>query len=151
MESEQEVASEAKMSDVEIFSKARMDRCATIHRTIMENWRATDSFAYVVRATDSVSGISLNELRTRYFAVGVGEFVWEVPFHDMLVVFSMIEQECKELKKWHERSASDRPENFTIRYEISTSFPDNEVVRLLRGVRVETPFDAHKFLRIQAE
>ena len=81
------------MSTSETFSKARMNRCAEIQHAIMINWRKTNSFSYVVRATESVTGIDLAELRKHYFTVGVGDYLYDIPFHDMLVVFSMIKQE----------------------------------------------------------
>jgi len=134
------------MDDSEVFNQKRMDRCAVIQQSIMTNWQRTNSFTYTCRATDSVHGLSLGELRTRYFAVGVEDEVTEIPFHDMLVVFSMIDQECKALKNRVDKTATD----FQIHYEITTHFPDPEAARLLSEIRIETPFDPGKVLRMQA-
>jgi hypothetical protein len=130
----------------EIFNQSRMDRCAKIQRAIMEDWRKTNSFNYTVRATQSVYGISLDELRTHYFSVGVGDDLTELPFTDMLVVFSMIEQECAALTNRPNKPETD----FTIRYMVTTDWPDEEAVRLRSRMRIETPFDTGKCLRIEA-
>ncbi len=63
----------------------------------MDAWRINNSFQYIVRATESVDGLALADLRKHYFAVGIGNHLTEIPFHDMLVVFSMIEQEVAAL------------------------------------------------------
>lgn len=138
------------MSTSESFSQQRMDRCTEIQRAIMTNWQKTNTFTYVVRATESVSGIELAELRKHYFTVGVGDDVCDIPFHDMLVVFSMIEQECAALNERKNNPEAKSETEFTIRYQISTDFPDEEAARLLSGIQIETPFDDGNFLRIQA-
>ncbi len=139
------------MSNAEIFSQSRMDRCAEIQRAIMLEWRKTNYFNYVVRATERVSGIELCELRRLYFTVGIGDDVRDIPFHDMLVVFSMIEQEIAASRKRAATPEARNEANFTIKYQISTEFSDEEAVRLLSGIRIETPFDEGKYLRIQSQ
>lgn len=67
---------------MEIFNQKRMERCQTIYSEIMENWQKTNFFTYTVKATDSVQGIMLDELRKRYFAVGLGDNLVEIPFAD---------------------------------------------------------------------
>ena len=139
------------MSTSEIFSQDRMNRCAEIQHAIMTNWQQTNSFNYVVRATESVAGIELSELRKHYFTVGVGDNLRDIPFHDMLVVFSTIEQQCAALEKRKNDPNAKNEQEFTIKYQISTDFPDEEAARLLSGIQIETPFDDGKFLRIQAD
>ena len=63
----------------EIFNQQRMSKCIEIHRSIMNNWRQTGDFNCTIRATDSVEGITLDGLRKRYFAVGVGDDLTEIP------------------------------------------------------------------------
>lgn len=127
-----------------------MNRCAEIQRAIMANWQETKSLSYVVRATESVTGVDLDELRKHYFTVGVGDNLRDIPFHDMLVVFSMIEQACAALEKRKSNPKTKAEREFAIQYQISTDFPDEEAVRILSGIQIETPFDDGKFLRIQA-
>ena len=119
----------------EIFNQQRMSKCIEIHRSIMNNWRQTGDFNCTIRATDSVEGITLDELRKRYFAVGVGDDLTEIPFTDLLVILSMKEQECAALKE-HLDS-----ELFEISFQVTTDYPDEEAVRLLSGIRIETPYD----------
>ena len=69
----------------------------------------------------------------------------------MLVVFSMIEQQCVAVERRKNDPNAKTERDFTIQYEISTGFSDEEAVRLLSGIRIETPFDQGQFLRIQAE
>lgn len=132
------------MDDTEIFSQSRVERCMAIQRSIMDNWQKTNQFQYTVRATEKVEGLTLTELRKQYFAVGVGDKLTEVPFHDMLVVFSMIEQEWAALKN---HVGSDATE-FTINYAFTTAFHDEEAVRLLSAIQIQTPFDKGKRLRV---
>lgn len=139
------------MSTSETFSQDRMDRCAEIQHSIMTNWQKTNSFTYVVRATESVAGIDLAELRKHYFTVGVGDNLRDIPFHDMLVVFSLIEQQCAAMEKHKNDPNAKNKKEFTIKYTISTAFHNKEAVRLLSGIQIETPFDDRKFLRIQAQ
>ncbi len=110
----------------------------------MDAWRINKSLQFTARATESIEGLSLANLRKHYFAVGVGNALTEIPFHDMLVVFSMIEQEVAALKNRPMSSATE----FTIKYQITTDFPDDEAVRLLLQFQVETPHDRGSFLRI---
>ena len=119
----------------EIFNQQRMSKCIEIHRSIMNNWRQTGDFNCTIRATDSVEGITLDELRKRYFAVGVGDDLTEIPFTDLLVILSMKEQEFAALKE-HLDS-----ELFEISFQVTTDYPDEEAVRLLSGIRIETPYD----------
>jgi len=142
---------EAQMNTSETFSESRMDRCAKIQRSIMDNWQRTNSFTYVVRATESLGGADLDQLRKQYFSVGVGDQLQEIPFHDLLVVFSMIEQEFAALEDYRRETNGRAEAQFTINYQISTNFPDEEAVRLLSGIRIEMPFDGGKFLQIEGD
>ena len=87
------------METREIFNQSRMERCAAIQRAILENWQKTTGLPYTVRATDKVAGLSLPELRLQYFAVGAGEDLTEIPFHDMLVVFVLLEQTTAAMRR----------------------------------------------------
>jgi len=70
-----------------------------------------------------------------------------MPFADMLVVFSVLEQEHMALQQ---RRGAPVGKEFTLSLKISTDFPDEEAARLLSGIRIETPFDKGKLLRLQA-
>jgi hypothetical protein len=111
----------------------------------MDNWRRTNSFQYVVRITDSVEGGSLSELRKKYFTVGVPGTTEDIPFIDLLVVFSLIEQEHAVMKDPQYR----HQKKFSVNYKVTTDWPDDEAVRLLAGIRIQT-HDQDKFLRIVA-
>lgn len=131
----------------EIFNQQRMNRCSSIQRSIMDNWQKKNSFEYVVRTTTAVDGMSLDDLRKCYFAVGFSvESLVEVPFTDLLVIFSMINQEAEALKK----RKGKKDKKFTINYKISTAFTDEEAARLLSGIHISTPQDKGKCLKIAA-
>src|SRR5581483_11270938 len=121
----------------ETFNQKRMDRCLRIATAITENWRKTNSFTYTVRATQAVHGLSLDDLRTHYFAVVVGGDLTDLPFVDLLVVFSIIEQEAAALRTRTDKTAK----NFKLSFQITTDWPDEEAVRLLSRIRIETPHD----------
>lgn len=131
----------------EVFNQKRMDRCSKIKAAIMENWRRTNSFTYTVRTTCPVEGMTLDALRKQYFVVGVGDDLVEIPFVDMLVVFSMIEQECEALRKMR----PPFPKTFRVKYRIDTAFSDERAARLLASIRIESPFDGGKTMRIVAD
>ncbi len=131
----------------EVFSKDRMRRCTEIQRRIMDAWQATNSLRYVVRATEPVVGLELSDLRNQYFAVGTEGNVTEIPFHDMLVVFSLIEQEAAALKA---RDRTPGETEFKVSFRISTSFTDEEAARMLSWIRIESPHDGGGFLRVEA-
>ena len=134
-------------SNAEIFNQKRMDRCGKIQRSIMVNWQNTNQFFYIVRATESLEGCSFDELRKKYFAVGVSDDdLQELPLIDVLVIFSMIIQECAELEK---RKGKDE-KDFTIKYKIKTEYSDDETAQILSQMRIETPFDEGNYLRISA-
>ena len=135
------------MDPREIFSQWRMERCARIQRAILDNWQKSASSPsvispYTVRATDRLAGLSLSELRLQYFAVGAGDELTDLPFHDMLVVFVMLEQTTAAMRRL-DRNTSDG----TIEFRFDTVFPDQEVLRLLSKIRIETPFDPDPYLK----
>ncbi len=76
----------------EIFSEARAQRCIHVFTQIFNHWRTTQSFEPRVIADESPEGKTLDQLRTMYFAVGVGEQLTDLPFLDMLIVFDLIKQ-----------------------------------------------------------
>lgn len=129
------------MDTKEIFSQSRMERCASLHRAILENWQKTTSSPYTVRATEAISGLTLADLRRQYFAVGAAGDLTEIPFHDMLVVFVMIEHTTAALRRLDKHATEG-----TIEFKIWTVFPDREAERLLSKIRIETPFDQQPYL-----
>jgi hypothetical protein len=130
----------------ESFSQQRMNRCARIQQSILENWQRTTVLEYVVRATESVAGASLTQLRTQYFSVGVGDDLTDLPLTDLLVVFSMIAQAIAALRA---KVAANEKQG-KIQYSITTDFSDDDAVRLLSQMKIETPFDNFPFLQIAA-
>lgn len=130
------------MDPKEIFSQWRMERCAGIQRAILENWQKSTGSPYTVRATESVAGLTLTELRLQYFAVGAADHLTEIPFHDMLVVFVMLEQTTAAMRKLDKNAPAS-----TIEFKFNTVFPDDEVRRLLSKIRIETPFDSEPHFR----
>ena len=131
------------MDPREVFNQSRMERCAAIHQAILENWQKSSASPYTVRATEPLAGLPLAELRLRYFAVGAADTLTEIPFHDMLVVFVMIEQTTAAMRKLDKSTNAG-----TIQFKIWTVFPDTEVLRLLAKIRIETPFDPDPYLRV---
>ena len=122
-----------------------MNRCLGLQRLIMDNWRKTNSFQYVVRVTEPIDGESLDELRKKYFTVGIPDKTEDIPFIDLLVVFSLIEQEHAVLKDPQYRNKK----NFKVNFQVTTDWPDEQAVRLLSGIRIQT-HEQDKFLRIVA-
>ena len=123
-----------------------MDRCVRIQQSILQNWQQTTVFEYTVRATESIEGLSLPELRLQYFSVGVRDELTDLPFTDTLVVFSMISQAIAALKA---KMAANEKEG-QIRFSITTDFPDDIATRMLSKMKIETPFDNSKFLKIES-
>ncbi|MEK6234241.1 MAG: hypothetical protein N2C14_05990 [Planctomycetales bacterium] len=140
---------ECDMTRQEIFSQSRMYRCARITRLIMDAWRTTKSFQYLVEATESLEGLTLDELRKQNFNVRIQDDLTEIPFTDFLVVFSMIAQE-NQARKIAAKELTKHGENtIRVEYQITTDFPDEEVLKMLAEIRIETPLDSGKYLRIQ--
>ena len=131
------------MTTHEIFNQQRMDRCLRLQRLIMDNWRKTNSFQYIVRVTDALEGESLGELRKKYFAVGIPGNTEDIPFIDLLVVFSLIEQEHAVMRDPQYRGKK----NFTVNYRVTTDWPDEKAVHLLSRVQIQS-HEQDKFLRI---
>ena len=132
---------------VEEFNQSRMNRCVRIQQAILENWQRTTVFSYVVRATESIAGLSLDELRLQYFTVGVGDDLTDLPFTDTLVVFSMLSQSIAALKA---RVAAKEKEG-RIRLSITTNFPDEVDTEMLSQMKIQTPFDEAKFLSFSVD
>ena len=130
----------------EEFNQARMDRCSRIHQSILENWQRTKILDYVVRAREPVAELSLPELRLQYFSVGVGNDLTDLPFTDVLVVFSMIAQTAALMRA---KVAKNEKEG-KFQFSITTDFSDSNAARLLSQMKIETPFDTHKLLKIAA-
>lgn len=117
------------MDATEDFDQKRKERCIAIHQAIVQHWQETKHLAYRVRATQPVNGLSMTELRKQNFAVGVGQKLEEIPFLDMLVVLSMIEQTCNALQSKSGELTMNYPSTFT----------DAEAARLMSGFKMETP------------
>jgi hypothetical protein len=119
------------MDTTEGFDQKRLERCIEIHKAIWENWQKTRHLAYTVRATQRLKGLSLDELQKQPFVVGVGEKLEEIPFFDMLMVLSMIEQTGNALDRKSGELNMSYPRSFT----------DAEAARLLLAFPIETPLD----------
>ena len=132
------------MGNLEIFNQKRMGRCSDIARQIVEKWVPTRIVQYVARATQKLDGMTIDDLRTQYFAVGAdADRATEVPFLDMLVIFSLAHQQMEAI--------ANSPDKDHVRMEIAvtTDWPDEDAVRLLSRLQIETPFDEGKFLRLE--
>jgi hypothetical protein len=138
---------EDRSNSGERLSELRLRRCCEIDSQIMNNWRKTGSLAFTVKATDSIEGISLDELRTRYFAVGVGNRLTEIPFHDMLIVFSLLAEAVKAVQAMK----TPTPPESRIVLRIHGDFPDEEALQLLTGITIETPFDRGQVMTVRRE
>jgi len=127
----------------ELFTQQRMQRCADIALKIVVNWQRTNSFAYTVRATESVEGISLAELRKRYFSVGIGDDLVDLPLDDVVAVFSIVEKHSAAMK-----SRGTTPGQLSISLQAPSDFSDEEAARILSQLQIEAPFDTGKWLRV---
>jgi hypothetical protein len=117
------------MDTKDIFDQKRLERCIAIHQAIWKNWQETRHLAYTVRATQRLKGLSLEELQKQAFAVGLGDKLEEIPFFDMLMVLSMIEQTCLALES----------KSGVVNMNYPRSFTDAEAARLILGFKIETP------------
>lgn len=133
----------------ETFNQRRMERCLKIANAIVDNWQRTNSFTYTVRATQPIEGVGLDELRTHYFAVGVGDNLTELPFTDLLVVFSMIEQQTAALRDALKKRPNKSKKDFRIRYKVTTDWPDEEAIRLLSQIQIQMPDGTGRLLRFE--
>jgi hypothetical protein len=128
----------------EIPKQARMDLCMVVERAIMDGWRKSGTLNYTARATAPIDGLTLDQLRNQHFVVGVGDDLVEVPLIDLLTIFSILEKEIAALKE-----ARNLPQGeYRVNFEVAPDFSDEEATLLLAGIRIETPFDKGKFLRV---
>lgn len=126
----------------ESFSQARMDRCIRIQQEILSNWQKTTVLDCTIRATEPVAGLPLSELRRQYFSVGSESHLTDLPFTDMLVVYSMIVQAVAALKA----KVAAKEKAGTIQFRITTEFSDNEAAQMLSQMKIQTPFDESPLL-----
>jgi hypothetical protein len=117
------------MAAADVFDQKRLERCIAIHQTIMQSWQDTGQLTYTVRATQRLAGLSLDELQKQTFAVGVGEKLQEIPFFDMLMVLSMLEQTSSALQS----------KSGELKMIYPRSFSDAEAARLISAIHLETP------------
>jgi hypothetical protein len=132
------------MSTQEIFSSERMTKCVALQRLILDSSRKSNRFEMIVRATDSVHGVPFHEMRRRHFSVGISGNMTELPFHDLLVVITLI---AKEIESQKTVVTSEKTASFRV--EFSEDFSDEEAMELLAYVTVETPFDDGRHLQLQ--
>jgi hypothetical protein len=116
----------------------RMERCAAIASKVIANWEATNNFQYTLRATDSIAGLDLTELRKRTFKLGAGEDLTEVSLSDVLTVFALLEQQGAAIQQLRSQPQG----NYTVTVQVPPEFSDVEAVRILSQLRIETPFDS---------
>lgn len=128
--------------NAEVFSDTRMARCQNIAGQILENHARTGRFDYLVTTCDIPLMATIDYIRTLYFGVGVGPDVIEIPFHDLLVVFSLLEQHFIAMQK-------PQPGN-EFEYAIATHFSNAEASRLLGQILIDTPSCKRIRLRAQA-
>ena len=126
----------------ESFSQSRMDRCIRIQQEILSNWQKTTVLDCTIRATESIAGLSLSDMRRQYFSIGVGSELTDLPFTDVLVVYSMIVQAVAALKA---KVASNEKAG-RIQFRITTDFSDSDAAAMLSQMKIETPFDDAPFL-----
>ena len=126
----------------ESFSQSRMDRCIRIQQEILSNWQKTTVLDCTIRATESVAGLPLCDMRRQYFSVGVGSELTDLPFTDVLVVYSMIVQAVAALKA----KVDSNEKAGRIQFRITTDFSDSDAAAMLSRMKIETPFDDAPFL-----
>lgn len=132
------------MGTAETFNQNRMNRCAGIAKQIINKTIKAQEVRYVARATQKVGGMTLDELRMQYFGVGPDRNnLVDVPFIDMLVIFSIVMQQLED----HSKSRGKK--EFTSSMQVTTDWPDEAAARLLSQIVIQTPFDEGKVLRVE--
>jgi len=116
----------------EVYNERRMRKCGAIQQKVMENWRKSNRFEFVVRATEPILGKSIDELRQMYFSVGVRDDVTDVPFIDVLTIFTMIVQLVSQIKEKRGQRL------FTATLKIKTAFTHDEAFAILKQLQVST-------------
>jgi hypothetical protein len=124
------------METAEIFSEPRMRRCVDIARQIYNQGvkvKFKDDF-YIVRDTESVTGVSLNDFKQHYFGVGVSRNkLVDVPFIDLLVIFEAVKSLIAQGRS--RKSAGEPVANFGIK----TAFTNEEAMSLLQQILIRFP------------
>ena len=130
------------MSTSEVFNHKRMERSIGIAKLIVNNCMKEKTYgAYAIYATESVANDSFDELRKRYFSIGIPWDMTEIPFMDLLVVLSIVDQLFTQNKAGI--VAVD------AKLERISHFSVEEAVRLLSSFNIETPFDDGTYLRFR--
>lgn len=133
------------MSTSDLDLPQRMQRCADIAQRLIFNWQRTNRFEYTVRATDAVHGIDIGELRKRRFSLAAGtEDYGVLPVDDVLVIFSLIERQVQALQQFQ----GNLPSSFRSSIQVGSDFSDDQAARVLAQLRIETPHDPGKHLKI---
>lgn len=133
---------------VETFNPEIAHRCVTIAMEIFNNWRKTSKLDYIARATAPIHGIQLTDLKSHYFTVGVGEKTTDVPFVDMLAIFTFIAEQNEALRKKMTEPSAKHGKGFKPTIQVTSVFSDDDAVALLSTMRIETPHDPHPVLRV---
>lgn len=119
--------------------------CGDIAQKIIFNWQQTGSLSYVLRATDSVHGLQLAELRQRRFLLGLTEQdLVELPVNDVLMVFALVEGQVQALAHFQ----GNLPPSFRTSVPAGEDLSEEQASRILAQLRIETPHDEGKFLRV---
>jgi hypothetical protein len=129
----------------DIMSPERLQRCGEIAQKVIFNWQRTNSLTYVLRATDAVHGLALAELRARRFLLGLTEQdLVELPLNDVLMVFALVEGQVQAFRQFQGRL----PPSFQTSVPAGAAMSEEQAARILAQLRVETPHDEGKFLRV---
>jgi len=123
----------------------RLQRCGDIAQKIIFHWQQTNNLQYVLRATDSIHGLQLADLRQRRFLLGLTEQdLVELPVNDVLLVFSLIEGQVQALAHFQ----GQLPPSFRTSVPAGEDLTEEQAARILAQLRIETPHDPGRFLRV---
>lgn len=120
---------------MEIFNQQRMDRCMEIARLIVDSFQQTNTIDYIVRTNKDLNGMSVLDLRGEYFTIEVGQELYEVPFTDLLVIVSIIEERGKAMRAHLD---GNKPSG-DLTFEITEDWPDEEAACLFSRILIRAP------------
>ncbi len=129
---------------MELFNQARMERCFDIALAIFKNWMESGRFDYTVRPDKNLDGMAIDQLRTEYFTVGVGDNLTDVPFTDLLIIFFVIEAQLKGMETGEMNFATNESgeTNFKLDLQVTTDWPDEEAMKMISHILIQYPGEA---------
>lgn len=127
----------------DILNSSRMTRCRAIAREILDEWKRTNFFNYMIGAAEPISGLPLSALRKKYFSIGIRASAHEVPFRDLIVICALVKFATMELSNKVTDAERQRAET-----QLALHVSDEHTLEILRLFRIYTPFDTQPILDV---